>query len=129
MNRAELKNQLQAFLSTTFGHNLESNIENFLDVIELEHRKALRPLCVSLAQIGIGIIKCADDTIWVTEFETAVDRIFNELGLDVDSRDGEPRSQLEEFITLGDNHLWHQKLKIAKSKQPVQLELNLKNET
>jgi len=127
MNRTELKNQLQFFLSTTSGHNLEGNIEKFLDVIELEHRKAMRPFCVSLAEIGVAVCEQATDTMWVGPAETIVERIFSELGIDMDCRDGGPLEQLKDFIKFEVKPC--EKQLEAKSNELAQLELNLKNTT
>lgn len=128
MNREMVKEHIQFFLCTTSGRNLDLQLEKLLDEIELEHRKAMRPLCVTLAEIGIAIINDAQDTCWVSNSETALDRIFNELALDMDTREGAPKEQLEGFIKFGVNK-WHEKLKEKKSEQPVQLELSPQNET
>ena len=127
MNRAELKTQLQFFLSTTFAGNFEASVEKFLDVIELEHRKAMRPLCVSLAEIGVAVCEQSSDTMWVGSAETVVDRIFNELGIDMDCRDGGPLEQLKDFIKFEVKPCAKQPE--AKSNELAQLELNLKNTT
>lgn len=129
MNREKLREIIQMFLCTTRGYELESKMQKLLDDIELEHRKAIRPFCVSLAEIGVGIIQDAKDVVWVSNSETAIDRIFNELALDYDAREGEPLKQLKDFVKVGDKYLWQEKLREKKSEQPVQLELSPQNET
>lgn len=128
MNRKALKEKLEFFICSTHGFELETQLEKLLDEIELEHRKAMRPLCVTLAEIGIAVINDAQDTCWVSNSETALDRIFNELALDMDAREGAPKEQLEGFIKFGVN-TWPEKLKEKKFEQPVQLELSPQNET
>lgn len=125
MNRKALKDKLTFFICTRHV-NLSAALEKLLDEIELEHRKAMRPLCVSLAEVGVSIIDCAKDTLWVGPVETALDRVFNELALEMDSREGEPKKQLQDFIN-GSEMLWQEKLREPKSKEPVQLELSPKS--
>lgn len=117
------------FVCMHHAQGLEVALEKLLDDIELEQRKAIRPFCVSLAEIGIGIIKDAQDTVWVGPAETAIDRIFNELALEMDSREGEPLKQLKDFIEIGANSLWHEKLKETKSSQLDLFASNPKSET
>lgn len=121
MNKEKLLELVQFFMCTTNGTNIDEKIKQLIEDIELEHRKALRPWCISLADIGLGIIKDAQDTVWVTEFETAVDRIFNQLGLDLI---GDPEQELKDFINLKAD-TWHERIKEKKNELPVQLELNL----
>lgn len=117
MEKTVLKNILNELLE----NNL--NIDQASDIIELEHLKALRPICVSLAEVGLAIIKDAQDTVWVTTGETAIDRVFNELGIDLV---GSPEDELEKFINY-EVDTWLEKRLVKKIEQPVQLELNLGN--
>lgn len=121
MNKEKLLELIRLFICTTNGANMEQQINELIEDIELEHRKALRPWCISLADIGLGIIKDAQDTVWVTNYETAVDRIFNQLGIDLI---GDPEQELKDFINLKAD-TWHEKIKAKKNELPVQLELNL----
>lgn len=125
MNKQKLKEEIEFFLATTRGPDVARGIDQLIEQICLEHRKALRPWCVSLAQIGIGIIKGAEDTLWVTNHETIVERIFNTLAIDISD---DPEADLKEFITFGAD-LWHEKHLAQKRNEPVQLELNLKSTT
>jgi hypothetical protein len=127
--REKIKELLQMFVCLHHAQGIDVALEKLLDDIELEQRKAIRPFCVSLAEIGMGIIKDAQDTVWVGPGETALDRIFNELALEMDSREGEPLKQLKDFIEIGATSLWHEKLKETKSSQLDLFASNPKNET
>lgn len=115
------------FLCTTRGDSLDANLDKLLDDIELEQRKAMRPLCVSLAEIGVAVITQAQDTMWVGPAETVIDRIFNELALDYDAREGAPLEQLKEFIQFRGEKC--EKQPETKSNEPAQLELSPKSTT
>jgi len=80
-------------------------------------------LCNSLAQLGLGIIQHAQDTVWVTNHETAIDRIFNILGIDLID---DPEQHLLDFLNYEDEQ-WHEKILVKKNASHVQLELNLKS--
>lgn len=117
MEKNLIKNILNELLEN------KHTIDETANILELEHLKAMRPFCVSLAEVGLGIIKDAQDTVWVTDYETAIDRIFNELGIDLV---GSPKEELEKFINY-EVKTWHAKRSVKKTEQPVQLELNLES--
>lgn len=127
MNREAVKNLLKQFICMRPTNGIEAHLEKLLDDLQTECLKAQMPAYTFIARIGVCVIHEAHDTVWITPHETLIEAIFKFLALDLDSREGEPEKQLNDFITMKDQHLWQEKQAEAKSKEPVQLELNLKN--
>lgn len=127
MNRQAVKILLQQFICMRPTNGMEAHLEKLLDDLESECLKSQMPIYTFVARIGVCVLDEAQDTIWITPHQTLIEAIFDFLALDLDSSEGEPKRQLTNFITMKDQHLWREKRLEAKLKEPVQLELNLKN--
>lgn len=94
MTREKLLEKL-ILLITTSGIDVRERVNVFAEETINEHFKALRKPYVLLAEIAIAIIDKSQDTLWLSDTETVVERIFSELGMD---HDGDPRERLVDYL-------------------------------
>lgn len=69
--------------------------------LHIEHQLVVRHYCVALAQIALGIMENAKDTVWISQTQTAVEKVFEELAIDLPdyTQDGLAAS-LKDFINF-----------------------------
>lgn len=80
---------------------VRTRIANTAHKLHIEHSLVVRHYCVALAQIALGIMENAKDTVWISQTQTAVEKVFEELAIDLpDYTQGGLAQSLKEFINF-----------------------------
>jgi hypothetical protein len=69
--------------------------------LHIEHSLVVRHYCVAMAEIALGIMENAKDTVWISNTQTAVEKVFSELAIDLPNYTEEGLAgALKEFINF-----------------------------
>lgn len=80
---------------------VRTRIANTAHKLHIEHQLVVRHYCIALAEIALGIMENAQDTIWISKTQTAVEKVFEELAIDLPNYTEEGLAgALKEFINF-----------------------------